>query len=252
MEYLLLILFIITIAYFISFSKKTNNERETRSNYTSYSKKSKSYELNFSKNSNALPYCIIFDIETTGLIIDSEIKPTIKNIKDFPDNYPNIVQISWSVFSREREIISEGDYYIKQVREIPESAIAIHKITNEICNEKGENLKEVLEKFKSDCEICSTIVAHNLNFDKNVIEAEFIRSNIKKPFTNKVRYDTMMMGQKVMNQRKYPSLKELCVFLFGKDIENHLNSHNSLYDLFFTAHCFFYMKQMKGNYWNKN
>lgn len=251
MEIIYGLLYIIAITSLIAYIIISNSLNKSKSNSYKDLRKSKTYELNFSKNDNALPYCIIFDIETTGLIIDKEIKPTIKNIKDFPDNYPNIVQISWSVFSREREIISEGDYYIKQVREIPENAIAIHNITNEICNEKGENLKEVLEKFKSDCEICSTIVAHNLNFDKNVIEAEFIRSNIKKPFTNKGRYDTMMMGQKVMNQRKYPSLKELCVFLFGKDIENHLNSHNSLYDLFFTAHCFFYMKQMKGNYWNK-
>jgi DNA polymerase III epsilon subunit-like protein len=253
MEYILLALAIIIGTSALIFYYFYNNEvKKTNHNqYAPHNNKTKQYELSFSNNSNALPYCIIFDIETTGLIIDKDLKPTIKNLKDFPDNYPNIVQISWSVFSRERQIITEGDYYIKQNKEIPEKAIEIHNITNQICEEKGEELKTVLEKFKNDCDICGTIIAHNLKFDKSIIEAEFIRCNLKKPFTNKARYDTMLMGQSIMKQRKYPTLKELCIHLFGNNVESQLNSHNSLYDLFFTAHCFFFMKQMKGQHWNK-
>ena len=236
----LLILAVILYSIFKNKPKTTN---------TSYSNE-KEVSLSFTKNFNALPYCIIFDTETTGLIKDQSIKPTAANLKNHDSNFPKIVQISWCLFSREKEIISEGSYYIKQTEPIPEEAIKIHNITNEICEEKGVDLKEVLLKFYSDCSEAKAIVAHNLDFDKNVIEAEFIRSGLKKPFANKGRYDTVKMGQSVMKQRKYPTLKELCIYLYGNNISEHLNSHNSDYDLFFTSHCFFKMKEMKGNYWN--
>jgi DNA polymerase-3 subunit epsilon len=214
-------------------------------------KKNKEVNLNFPNNSNALPYCLVFDTETTGLILDQTLKPTIANLKSNDSNFPKIVQISWSLFSRNREIISEGNYYIKQLEPIPEEAIKIHNITNEICKEKGVDLKEALLKLSNDCTECTAIVAHNLSFDKTIIEAEFIRLGLKKPFSNKTNYDTVKMGQSVMKQRKYPKLEELCVFLYGENIRPHLNQHNSLYDLFFTANCFFKMKSMKGHYWNK-
>lgn len=213
--------------------------------------KQKEISLNFSNNNSALPYCIIFDTETTGLILDSEIKPTIANLKSNDSNFPKIVQISWSLFSRNQEIISEGNYYIKQNKAIPLESIQIHNITDEICEEKGVDLKEVLLKFSNDCAEAKAIVAHNLMFDKHVIEAEYIRCSLKKPFTNKSSYDTVKMGQSVMKQRKYPKLNELCVFLYGEKIIPHLNQHDSLYDLFFTSNCFFTMKNMQGHYWNK-
>lgn len=239
--------FIIVFGIIILIYKSMNND-STNKTYSNTNKTE--ITLNFSNNSKALPYCIIFDTETTGLILDQTIKPTIANLKSNNDNFPNIVQISWSLFSRNKEIISEGNYYIKQNQPIPEEAVKIHNITDAICEEKGVDLKEVLLKFSNDCTEAKSIVAHNLMFDKHVIEAEFIRCNVKKPFTNKSGYDTVKMGQSVMQQRKYPKLNELCIFLYGEKIIPHLNQHDSLYDLFFTSNCFFKMKSMKGHYWS--
>lgn len=241
--------FLITIVIVITLIKAFKNNSTT--NKPKYKTTTNEINLNFKENPNALPYCIVFDTETTGLILDNSIKPTIASIKSNNSNFPKIVQISWSLFSREKEIISEGNYYIKQNQPIPEEAIKIHNITNEICEEKGVDLKEVLLKFHSDCSEAKAIVAHNLPFDKTVVEAEFIRLGLKKPFTNKTNYDTVKMGQIVMKQRKYPTLEQLCIFLYGENIKPHLKSHDSFYDLFFTANCFFTMKDISGTHWNK-
>jgi len=250
---IVILFFLLALIGKISNDVKTTSKRYNKSNPITKPKyeRKKEVSLNFSKNINALPYCIIFDTETTGLIEDKTIKPTIANLKSNDSNFPKIVQISWSLFSREKEIISEGNYYIKQNQPIPEEAIKIHNITNEICEEKGIDLKEALLKFQSDCSEAKAIVAHNLSFDKHTIEAEFIRLGLKKPFTNKNGYDTVKMGQNVMQQRKYPTLEELCIFLYGEEVKQHLKSHDSFYDLFFTANCFFTMKSITGTHWNK-
>ena len=207
--------------------------------------------LNFPFQENAEPYCLVFDVETTGLILDKSIRPSIKSIKENNSNYPYIVEITWALLSRERELISEGHYLIKPAIKIPKEAIKIHGITNEKAEAEGYEISEILQKISKDAHRCEVIVGHNIMFDKHVIEAECIRNGLKKPFPNKKTYCTMNMGKTVMRQGKPPKLSELCVHLFGDGVTEHLNSHSSLYDSFFTGHCFFEMKDSPGYFWSK-
>lgn len=250
MEILIVIIILIGALYFSKQKQKKHKKYlEEVLNKNSYNKNNE-INLSFKENIQSEPYCLVLDTETTGLIQDFNLRPTKKNIIDYPDNFPNIVSISWALFSRNEEIISEGNYLIKQKQEIPIEAIKIHGITTEKCNNEGVEINFVLEKLYSDCEKAKCIVGHNIMFDKKVIEYEFILNNMKKPFTNKTIYDTMRMGQTFMNVNKFPKLSELCIFIYGNKISEHLNEHNSMYDTFFTAKCFFYLKGKKGYYWN--
>lgn len=207
--------------------------------------------LNFQTNDNAEPYCIVFDVETTGLILNNNLKPSVKNLKEAPNNYPRIVSLSWGVFSRDEILISEGDLLIQQEKEIPAEAVQIHGITTEKANTKGINILEALNRFELDCQKVQTLVGHNVLFDKRVIESEFIRAKLKKPFTNKKPYCTMRMGKEFLKAYKLPTLAELCIGIYGQGIKDQLKLHNSQMDTFFTSKCFFYLKKQPNKSWNR-
>lgn len=242
------ILFILYIAG--TYNKiKNKSDTESKKRIEKLTQENNTNNINFKTNKNATPYCLIFDVETTGLIKDFSIRPSIKSIRENPDNFPEIVSICWALFSRNEEIITEKNYIIKK-EHIPIESVRIHNITKEISQNKGIEIQKALEELFIDAEKCKAIVGHNIIFDKHVIEAEFIRIGMKKPFTNKTNYDTMKMGQTFMQTNKFPKLSELCEFIYGKEILQHLNSHNSMYDTFFTAKSFFFLKNKKGYYWN--
>lgn len=206
--------------------------------------------LDFKENKKAEPYCVVLDVETTGLIKDKKLRPSQKSIQEKNDNFPYVVEISWAILSRNKELIKDGHYLINPGIDIPQAAINVHGITNDKAKSEGIGIKEVLEEFSKDVQQCKAIVGHNIMFDKYVLEAECIRNGLKKPFINKNVYCTMKMGKTVMSQGKPPKLDELCIHLFGNGIRPHLKSHSSLYDSFFTAHCFFLMKNQTNRYWN--
>ena len=84
---------------------------------------------------------IVFDTETTGKALNFSAP-----ITDF-NNWPRMVQIAWRVFDKNgietdvQNLIIKPQGYI-----IPDDAIAIHRITNEIAKEKGVLLDIALKK----------------------------------------------------------------------------------------------------------
>lgn len=103
---------------------------------------------------------LFLDLETTGLIKKENIDINANQEDKYPDYKKNelydssrIVQIGWIYledFDYTYEIVPEN-ILMKLVKpdgfEIPEESIKIHKITNEIANEKGLNVKKVLKKI---------------------------------------------------------------------------------------------------------
>lgn len=175
---------------------------------------------------------LVFDVETTGL-------PKKRNaaLTEF-DNWPHVVQISWLVFNvATGQIISINDHIIRLPHGvlIPEVAMNIHGITNEIMEEKGENLGEILTKFNNDLVESQIIVAHNINFDESVISVESLRTfdyNIFDNYKNK-KYCTMMRTRRIKN--RWMKLSALHEYLFNA-VPNNL--HNSLIDVFVCFRCF--------------
>lgn len=111
---------------------------------------------------------VVFDTETTGL-------PKFKRITaiDKEGNWPDLVSICWRVFDNKIETFNK--YYIIKPEgwTIPEEASKIHGISHATAVKEGSNLRKVLLEFREDVLNAHMIVAHNLEFDKNVILSAF-------------------------------------------------------------------------------
>lgn len=170
---------------------------------------------------------LIFDTETTGLPKSRE--PAIRG----PNNWPHLVSIAWIVVENDK--ILKSDYHIiKPNWNIPEDSTKIHGITNEKANSSGEPLGEVMNKFFA--EEHDVLVAHNMNFDYNVlVNAVIWDSGMKYPLFKR-RFCTMdsmttTMKMPAANGRgfKPPKLTELYEYTTKKKAQLH-QLHNSLYD----------------------
>jgi hypothetical protein len=112
-----------------------------------------------------MAYTIIFDTETTGL-------PKFRNINALNqrDNWPDIVSVAWSVFEKNGTHVKSCYSVVKPTSwEIPIESTRIHGITTEYAMEHGRPLLDVLNELRADFEKADTVVAHNIEFDKNVL-----------------------------------------------------------------------------------
>ena len=114
---------------------------------------------------------LILDLETNGL--PNTYKLDYKNT----DIWPRIIQFSWGIYDKNSNKLSFSDYLIKPDKFLINKSI--HNITNKLANKKGVILEKVIEKFEKNLDkfSCKIIVAHNINFDINVIFAELFRLN---------------------------------------------------------------------------
>lgn len=186
----------------------------------------------------AIPFAVVMDVETTGLLVD-DTAPTIKKVKENPDSYPRIVQIAWVTLDRNYTPVQIHAYYVRQNSPIPERAIEIHGITNEVCDSQGVDLMYVLDVFRESIAQCDYYVGHNVQFDRYVIEAESIKHSLPKPFKHMRMYDTMKMGTSVTGRFK-STLPFLAECVLGKKVlaEAGGNFHDARSDVRITATIF--------------
>ena len=183
-------------------------------------------------------YYMFFDTETTGLPENYNAPSSDVN------NWPRIVQISWTITDKMGNILSERDAVIKpEGFTIPYHSTDVHGITNEFAVKYGQPLSVVLDTFIKDMSSIKCIVGHNIDFDKKVIEAECYRKRIEIDFDRVESICTMEATvdfmEDYLERRKYPKLQELYYALFEEDIEN---IHNSINDVNATMRCFFELK----------
>lgn len=187
---------------------------------------------------------LFFDVETVGF----PKKWNRPHTDTF--NWPRMVQIAWMLFGEDQQLIEEQDFIIKpEGFEIPYEAERIHKITTEIAREQGEDLKMVLEKFAKVIDNAEYVIAHNMNFDANVVGAEFIRKNVEHRLFQSERYCTMQESTWYCKlpgkggRYKWPTLMELHVKLYGERFQN---AHNAKTDTAVTAKCFFKLLEIEA------
>lgn len=206
---------------------------------------------------------LIFDTETTGLpqgrnpsIMDSAL-------------WPHIVQLSYIVYDTE---LSQVICITDDIIDIPENVVisdfcvALHGITNLISKTKGIPISAAIQPFLQEFEKAELVIAHNMEFDLNMLGAELVRlktsvqnSKIEsKRWYDKIGmlidstklYCTMQSSLELCNIKavykttkkeyvKFPSLSELHTHLFGYIPAN---LHNSLHDSVVCLRCFYKMK----------
>ena len=178
---------------------------------------------------------LFFDTETIGL--PKNYNAPITDL----DNWPRLIQLAYIFQDKDGKIISKGDKIIKpQGFRIPPEATSISGISNEIAEKEGEELKIVLENFNSLIKKADFLVGHNIDFDINIVEAEFLRSNLINEISSNKKICTMKLSTDFCaidspNGYKWPKLNELHQKLFDVDFEN---AHNAASDVDATMICF--------------
>lgn len=150
-----------------------------------------------------------FDTETTGL-----------------EESDNIIQVA-GVNVSEGRLTGEIDLYCTSNKSVGDSE-AIHKISDQTLEEKGEDFLHQIARFMS-FSTDKTLIAHNLEFDERMI-----KSNIRKH--NGAGYSQFCELPKLcslkLSRRLYPQLKshKLGDLLTEFGLEG-VNSHNALDDV---------------------
>jgi|10_taG_2_1085330.scaffolds.fasta_scaffold04406_3 DNA polymerase-3 subunit alpha len=187
---------------------------------------------------------LIFDTETTGLPRDYNAP-----VSD-SDNWPRMVQLAWQLHDDTGKLITAKNYIIKPVGfDIPIAVASVHGITTERALADGEDLQFVLEEFQKDVQQTTYNVGHNIEFDVNIVGAEFYRLSIANNLAAKKLLDTMKSSVDFCaipggrgGGYKYPRLTDLHIKLFNKDFGD---AHDAAYDVDATARCFFELLKLR-------
>lgn len=182
---------------------------------------------------------LIFDTETTGLPANYKAPTSDVN------NWPRLVQLSWvitdGVERQEFDFIIKPDGY-----EIPAHVAEIHGITQERAMAEGRDREFILNIFRSFVNLADQIVAHNLDFDKAIVGAEYYRlfgdNRFEKRLAEKQLFCTMLKSTEMVGikgthagQSKWPKLIELYKHFFNETFDG---AHNSLNDTRACERCF--------------
>lgn len=178
---------------------------------------------------------IFFDTETTGLPKNYNAPATDV------ENWPRIVELSWSVCTEQGMTIKQQSLVIRpEGFEIPEASAAIHGISQERAMSEGVELRTALQQFVNDVEGCKALVAHNLNYDVNVISCELFRmfgiTLQEKEMVCTMKAATEFCAIPSKRGFKFPTLQELHTKLFGVKFDH---AHSASADTEAAQRCYF-------------
>jgi DNA polymerase III epsilon subunit-like protein len=117
---------------------------------------------------------LVFDVETTGLIP--------KNGPKYIESSPYITQLCFIIYCTEtNQVVRKlNEYvYIDDSIEIPRMITELTGIDKEICKSKGKPIEYILTELYNEYLLCDVVVAHNINFDKEMVMIEVIRNYAK-------------------------------------------------------------------------
>ena len=208
----------------------------------------------------------VFDVETTGLP-DPETRYKASAVNHHL--WPYILQLAYVIVDTDKGHVLDGLNYLIEIPDdviIPEESTKVHGITRELCNRDGWSIRSALIKFMSDLEQynVSKIIAHNIDFDINMVKAECYRfldmrksqsirdgefigshalftmrlknvNNFCTMKNNKDRCKIVRYWDDGKKYHKFPSLLELYQYLFN---ETPSNLHDAMMDVFVCLKCY--------------
>lgn len=128
---------------------------------------------------------------------------------------------------------------------IPTEAANIHGITTEMARNSGIRLVEALVEFAAALEQSKTVIAHNVDYDRPVLEAEFIRAGMNCSLGSKQLIctkdsSTAYCALPGRYGYKWPTLDELHRKLFDAPMGA---AHNALVDVRACMKCFYELEE---------
>lgn len=195
---------------------------------------------------------LFIDIETIGF-------PEKKNYYNYydPSKYENlqyydnarIIEIGFMIYDDNRNNIKSYSSLLNLDNFTIKNTF-IHGITDDDCNKKGKDFKEVLDELIDTIDLYDNIISHNITFDYNILLSEIYRiihntsdimyeNKIKEflyKFINKNKKCTMEIGKVYLKTKKYPKLTELYENLFNEPIKQ---EHRALSDTELCRKCYY-------------
>ena len=207
---------------------------------------------------------LFFDTETNGL---PKFKTSVA-----PSEWPAVVQVAWQVWdfpslgettgtagttgtTADPTLHSAASYYVKPPPSLEWNlgSQAIHLVTKEQALREGVEPEEVWGAFAHVLADVDCIVAHNLAFDKKVVDADAARRGAPPYRWPSLQCCTMMstkaycrlpsMYSRPEDPYKFPKLSELHALLFGN--ARLLHFHNASVDVDCTVQCFRRLVELK-------
>ncbi|MBU2685943.1 MAG: 3'-5' exonuclease [Gammaproteobacteria bacterium] len=185
---------------------------------------------------------LFFDTETSD-------KFNFKTQRYTDLNFPWIVQLGMILAENEIPYVELNLIIQPEGRTISEGAAQVHNISVELAERVGVWESEVLSLVKKLIKHADLLIAHNYEFDSNLLASMF-HKNGDKETAKHIKYDadfycTMQRTTNLCRLPgsygfKWPKLVELHQFLFN---EGFVGAHDAMYDIKATMKCYYELKK---------
>lgn len=189
---------------------------------------------------------LFFDVETTGFYLSK--------IPYGHSDQPSLVQIAAILTDDTGGPVMSVSLVVNPEKDVPQQAANIHGITTEVAKKTGVSLRAALGVYRHFASLAGVIVAHNAEFDLNVMRC--VAANLKQPdpmegrlaiCTMKVAADiidlppTDRMVAAGFNKPKSPKLEECIKHFFQEELSG---AHDALVDVQACARVFWHLKSL--------
>lgn len=186
---------------------------------------------------------LFFDTETTGFT--SKYKSLTDPVQ------PHIVQLGAILTTTEGRVVAEMNFMCKPDGwVIPDDVAKIHGMDMSITTEYGFIEAEVVAIFLALCDKAETLVAHNYDYDHEVLKIACARFKHDFVLEKKASYCTMKTATpicKLPSTRggfKWPKLQEAYKFFFNREFEG---AHDAMADIRACKDVFFKLQELSKN-----
>jgi DNA polymerase-3 subunit epsilon len=190
---------------------------------------------------------LFFDTETTGFLDD--------RLPIDHEAQPYIVQLAAQLCQDDGAPIAGFCFIISPGVPIPERAAAVHGITDEKANQFGVSAEFALSAFTHLYQRANLVCAHNIKFDKGIIEVAIARHYGKTMPLRKPLFCTMEAASPVVNlpptermlaagftKPKPPKLEECMRHFFNEDLDG---AHDAMIDVTACRRVYLHLKSLE-------
>lgn len=194
------------------------------------------------------PYFLFLQIKAAG-------RPKDFNAPPFEiENWPKPVHIGWLVFNQREQLIEEKDYYFIQNEPLSDKIKEELFIDDDFIDTMGEESSEIFEELNEVALSSIILIAHNLEYQISVLDAEAHRMAIPELRLPRNKYCLMKKGTEYCKIEKpsgygykWPTMDELIatVFQTGEKPSEYRrpDPDSALEDARMMAKCYFRMNK---------
>jgi len=194
---------------------------------------------------------LFFDTETTGFFDD--------RLPVDHEAQPYLVQLAAMLCEDNGDVISSFSFIVSYpypAMEIPEKAAAVHGITTEKAVQFGVSAEFALGAFAHLYTRANMVCAHNIKFDKGILEVASARHYGKTVPIKKPLFCTMEAAASVVNlpptermiaaginKPKAPKLEECVKHFFGETLDG---AHDAMVDVVACKRVYYHLKSLEA------